>query len=295
MKPQLFKLFDIISPMSFSQTTKMVLLYYANRANKASCAYPSVETIARQINASKSQVEKSRALLIKRGILRKDHTHKRAGCYEIVWGNICPSLVEYSDDENRNICELDSQNLPNEIAESAIENSNICDSTSQNLRLEVAESAISKTCIRKNQNNEPVQELVHEPVQCKREKKSKFSKRKRDAYFDRFWKLYPRKVSKQTARRKFETIIETVEPEIIIAAVEKQRETIWADRLGTPEEQFIKHPSTWLNGGCWEDEYSPPPSLSDSTPNSSAPLSIAERAARMIDSRTAASNFAQKG
>ncbi|MBT3279500.1 MAG: helix-turn-helix domain-containing protein [Phycisphaerales bacterium] len=256
MKPQLFKLFDIISPMSFSQTTKMVLLYYANRANKASCAYPSVETIARQINASKSQVEKSRALLIKRGILRKDHTHKRAGCYEIVWGNICPSLVEYSDDENRNICELDSQNLPNEIAESAIENSNICDSTSQNLRLEVAESAISKTCIRKNQNNEPVQESVHEPVQCKRVRKSKFSKVEVGEYFSRFWELYPRKISKQVARRKFESIIATTDPEIIIAAVGKQRETTWAGKIGTPEEKFIKHPSTWLHAGSWEDEVS---------------------------------------
>ena len=70
--------------------------------------------------------------------------------------------------------------------------------------------------------------------------------------FDHFWKLYPRKESKQAAKRAWSKL----KPdhalfEIIINALEYRTQTKeWLNDNG----RFIPHPATWLNGRRWEDE-----------------------------------------
>jgi hypothetical protein len=66
-------------------------------------------------------------------------------------------------------------------------------------------------------------------------------------YKIQFWNAYPRKRAKQAALRALERIARKglVEFGILMAAVAK---------IPTAEPRFIKHPATWLNGGCWEDE-----------------------------------------
>lgn len=74
--------------------------------------------------------------------------------------------------------------------------------------------------------------------------------------FDQFWTLYPEKRSKQQALKIFTKII-TDSPElfgIIMNAIHHQnRERSRRHELGllTPSP---KHPTTWLNQGCWTDE-----------------------------------------
>ena len=72
-----------------------------------------------------------------------------------------------------------------------------------------------------------------------------------DAVFERFWNLYPKKVEKQAARRKWNTTVKRVDPEVVIAGLERYVE-FWR-RKGT-ERQFIKGPEVWLNKGCWADD-----------------------------------------
>ena len=69
------------------------------------------------------------------------------------------------------------------------------------------------------------------------------------ADFDKFWAVYPRKVSKEAARKAFAKVKEPVE--LLINAVEKQKQTEqWTKDGG----RFIPHPATWLNQGRWEDD-----------------------------------------
>ena len=68
--------------------------------------------------------------------------------------------------------------------------------------------------------------------------------------FDMFWKVYPKKIGKQAARRAFEKV-KDVPIETILNAVEQQKQLRqWQDNNG----QFIPYPATWLNRGSWDDE-----------------------------------------
>lgn len=74
-------------------------------------------------------------------------------------------------------------------------------------------------------------------------------------YQDRFWREYPRRIAKKAAMRALEKVKrEGVLWLKLIAAVRLYAQHCAA--RGEPE--YIKHPATWLNGGCWEDELTPP-------------------------------------
>lgn len=76
-----------------------------------------------------------------------------------------------------------------------------------------------------------------------------------DDAFDRFWNRYPRKVEKKAARKRFDQAVKAgADPERIVAGAAQYA---GAD---TVQRGFIKHPTTWLNAGCWDDDISAPPS-----------------------------------
>jgi len=70
--------------------------------------------------------------------------------------------------------------------------------------------------------------------------------------FDRFWAAYPRKTSKQDAKRAFDKLKPTEEQlQVMLSAIERQKQSQqWQDADG----RYIPHPATWLNGKRWEDE-----------------------------------------
>jgi len=68
--------------------------------------------------------------------------------------------------------------------------------------------------------------------------------------FLEFYSLYPRKVGKLGAFKKWKTIIKDVTPQIIKSALQNQIDAKMFDK----EQKFIKHPEVWLNKGCWDDE-----------------------------------------
>ena len=74
--------------------------------------------------------------------------------------------------------------------------------------------------------------------------------------FDQFWLVYPRKVGKGEAEKKFATLWDaTQNPEELVAkmlsAVEQQKRSPQWQKDGG---QYIPHPTTWLNQKRWEDE-----------------------------------------
>lgn len=69
--------------------------------------------------------------------------------------------------------------------------------------------------------------------------------------FDKFWALYPRRVSKPNAERAFKKINpDDALFEKIVTRLKLMLESEWKGK----ELQFIPHPATWLNGRRWEDE-----------------------------------------
>jgi hypothetical protein len=68
--------------------------------------------------------------------------------------------------------------------------------------------------------------------------------------FEEFWKAYPRKVHKRAALLAFLKLT----PEEAAAAIRTIGDHVKAWVREGRQRQFIPHPATWLNGGCWEDE-----------------------------------------
>jgi len=69
--------------------------------------------------------------------------------------------------------------------------------------------------------------------------------------FDDFWKAYPRKSNKGFAKKVFDKL--KVDQDLLnkmLQALALQTRTVWKDK----DQQYIPHPSTWLNGERWEDE-----------------------------------------
>lgn len=76
-----------------------------------------------------------------------------------------------------------------------------------------------------------------------------------DRRFEAFWVEYPRKIGKKAAVRAFaKAVKEGADPQKIIeGAIRYDLHT------GPGEERYIKHPTTWLNHGCWDDVYETQP------------------------------------
>ena len=75
-----------------------------------------------------------------------------------------------------------------------------------------------------------------------------------DDMFEDFWNNYPKKVSKKTARKWFDTNKKKVTKELIdtmVLAIQKQKTSNeWKKNKG----QFIPNPTTWLNQEKWNDQ-----------------------------------------
>jgi hypothetical protein len=70
-------------------------------------------------------------------------------------------------------------------------------------------------------------------------------------YFDEFWKAYPRKTNKGFAKKVFEKLkVDDAMLTKMIQAIYVQNKNVWKDK----DQQYIPHPSTWLNGERWDDE-----------------------------------------
>jgi hypothetical protein len=69
----------------------------------------------------------------------------------------------------------------------------------------------------------------------------------------KFWETYPLKKSKDGARKSWASALKKAAAADIIAGAERYR-----DDAGRKPE-YTKHPTTWLNQGCWTDEPTPQP------------------------------------
>ncbi len=71
-----------------------------------------------------------------------------------------------------------------------------------------------------------------------------------DTDFDDFWKAYPLKVGKIAARKAYAKAIKDGASTADLLAGAQREEIKQAGK----NPKYIKHPTTWLNAGCWMDE-----------------------------------------
>jgi hypothetical protein len=67
--------------------------------------------------------------------------------------------------------------------------------------------------------------------------------------FEDFWRAYPRRIAKFKARTAWDRALKFAKEYEIMEGVKR-----YALELRDENPRFIKHPSTWLNGGCWMDD-----------------------------------------
>lgn len=87
-----------------------------------------------------------------------------------------------------------------------------------------------------------------------REDKKENIKRSYSSEFETFWKECPKKVSKLDAEKIFSKIISDKKATFdeLLSGIKRYAEHCRQEKT---DEHYIKHPSTWLNQGCWADEY----------------------------------------
>jgi hypothetical protein len=71
-------------------------------------------------------------------------------------------------------------------------------------------------------------------------------------YRDVFWATYPKRCGKAAAMKKLEAIAKAGKvPWVTFTA----GVGAYVKHVAGTEDRFIKHPVTWLNQGCWDDEH----------------------------------------
>lgn len=87
----------------------------------------------------------------------------------------------------------------------------------------------------------------------KEHNKEHIKKDTKKEWFDTFWELYPRKVNKAKAKTSFNNKVTNEETFNLITKDLEKREGFeqWTKDNG----KFIPHPTTYLNGDRWLDEY----------------------------------------
>jgi hypothetical protein len=70
--------------------------------------------------------------------------------------------------------------------------------------------------------------------------------------FEQFWRTYPRRIGKGAARKAFEKALKLATFEEIMTGITRQ-----LPYYSSREQQFIPHPTTWLNQERWADEPQP--------------------------------------
>lgn len=89
-----------------------------------------------------------------------------------------------------------------------------------------------------------------QPTTLKPQKSIRSAEPSKPDRFDEFWNIFPKKVAKQAARRRWDALIKRgTDPQAIINGAKA-----YAAHVRDTEPQFVKQPDGWLNAGRWEDE-----------------------------------------
>lgn len=91
--------------------------------------------------------------------------------------------------------------------------------------------------------------------------------------FEDFYRVYPRKMGKQDAKKAFRKALDIVDFDTLLAGALR-----YANDPNLPaDKQFLPYPATWLNRGSWDDEPLPERKLSPEEREAKELAAIARR------------------
>lgn len=79
--------------------------------------------------------------------------------------------------------------------------------------------------------------------------------------FEEFWSVYPRRIGKKAAHAKWLTSLRDTTADDIIDGARR-----YAASVKGKDQQYIAHPTTWLNQGRWDDQLTEQGRDEDATP-----------------------------
>ena len=91
------------------------------------------------------------------------------------------------------------------------------------------------------------------PKEEKRREENKALKESIDEAFSKFWRLYPKKVSKKDAAKAWAK----VKPDLFPVIMQALANQISSDGWARDDGKYIPNAATWLNAERWEDEVTP--------------------------------------
>lgn len=68
--------------------------------------------------------------------------------------------------------------------------------------------------------------------------------------FDSWWQIYPRRIGKGAARKAYARALTLTDEDTLWWGVKA-----YSAASEGEDPRYMKHPATWLNQECWDDEY----------------------------------------
>lgn len=211
-------------------TTKLVLLYLAERANSdGTKAYPAVATIAAKCGVSERTVQSALKELAAMGEIAYTGRGPRGTNEYRVTMQSTPQISHPAESAPpQDLHPADPAPEPRRSRTPGVQISQVGG----------ADLAPEPSLNRPRTVLEPSATFAEQLDQA----------RKRPTPFDEFWSAYPKKVAKGRARGAWEKATAKADPLTIIAGA-----VAYADNPDRKPE-FTKHPATWLDAECWDDE-----------------------------------------
>lgn len=221
---------------------RLVLVALADRFNDdTGVCWPSIGSIAEDVGVSVRTVQKAISALEEAGLIRRGDPywvqHLPAGKRPTVWV-LNMEMVKHRKSVQGDDNSTGGVNTPSPVNTSSGVNTPSPHgvNTSSGGGVNTPSQDGVKTCSYKPKE-EPKEEPKVEPKD-----------RSISDAFDRFWNLVPRKAAKGAARKAFEKAAKRAPIEEIIEGMARYRHD------PNREAEFTKHPATWLNQDCWEDD-----------------------------------------
>lgn len=113
-----------------------------------------------------------------------------------------------------------------------------------------------------NSNEDSIEDTTKKVKERKESKDNNYT-----TQFEIFWGAVPSKVDKKKSFKAYKSAIKKIDEDSLL---EKIKDYSRLCEVNKTELEYIKHPSSWLNGECWENDYTPPaikPTLDEALEN----------------------------
>lgn len=220
--------------------SKMEMLLYSeieSFSRQGEC-FASNEHFAKFLRISKDRVSKLLTSLKRKGYIEVDLIY-REDSKEIEKRIIRPTHIHNLGYRRNRLEGIGENNLPYRR--------NQLDPLVENADTPIGENAYDNNTI--NLTN-----TINNTIKDKKTNKKKINSLQLENEFEQLWKIYPRKIGKEVAKKSFKKARndKNIPYETIINGL--YRYINYLETQGT-EEQYIMHGSTWMNQAKWEDEY----------------------------------------